>query len=407
MRNYQQMPIKIIILSLIVFGSAPKVIGQWVEANGPYGAGITCISKHNNIVYVGTSDGIYITADSGNSWVSSDSGITTKFINFVGESGANLYAGTSHGIYISTDKGVHWKFQAVGLVSPSVNSFASLGSTLFAGTSEGLYNSSDGGKNWILSTNIMKGASVVGLAENGMHLFAGTSSHGVFLSNDTGKTWSSLNNQLYDTNVVSLVYTGKYLFCGTGSTAFQSTDNGSTWTWDANLLTGGLGHINGFVMVGDTIFSASLGKGVQLSTDNGQNWNIANGNISDVSISALSVDGNIVIAGTTSGAMWFRGISDYVTSSVSQTHFLDHGVRCFPNPFSRSLKVSFSTFDRAFTRIAIVNLLGSEVGQLFSGELEIGEHSFNWDSKEIPAGMYLCIVRSGNQVTEIPLTRVN
>jgi hypothetical protein len=35
-----------------------------------------------------------------------------------------------------------------------------------------------------------------------------------------------------------------------------------------------------------------------------------------------------------------------------------------------------------------VNLLGVEVARIFSGELDAGEHSYIWNSQDLPNGMY-------------------
>jgi hypothetical protein len=48
--------------------------------------------------------------------------------------------------------------------------------------------------------------------------------------------------------------------------------------------------------------------------------------------------------------------------------------------------------------VAMVNILGTEVAHLFSGELSAGEHTFAWDATSLPPGMYECIVQMNGSV---------
>ena len=53
--------------------------------------------------------------------------------------------------------------------------------------------------------------------------------------------------------------------------------------------------------------------------------------------------------------------------------------------------------------MTVVNLLGSQVVRIFSGELAAGEHSFAWDANGMAPGMYECFVRMNGIVQRIPL----
>jgi hypothetical protein len=78
----------------------------------------------------------------------------------------------------------------------------------------------------------------------------------------------------------------------------------------------------------------------------------------------------------------------------------------FPNPFSQSTSIKFTSGNSGFTQVSVMNLLGSEVARLYSGELESGEHSFTWDARGMAAGMYVCIVRDGDSVSQLPIMLV-
>jgi hypothetical protein len=51
--------------------------------------------------------------------------------------------------------------------------------------------------------------------------------------------------------------------------------------------------------------------------------------------------------------------------------------------------------------VIVVNILGTEVAHIYSGELSVGEHSFTWDAIGLPPGMYECLVQMNGSVKRI------
>ena len=78
-------------------------------------------------------------------------------------------------------------------------------------------------------------------------------------------------------------------------------------------------------------------------------------------------------------------------------------LRTFPNPFSHSTEITFTTDVASYADVSVVNLLGAEVAQLFSGTLGAGEHRFAWHPAGLPDGAYECIVRQNSQVEKISM----
>lgn len=52
----------------------------------------------------------------------------------------------------------------------------------------------------------------------------------------------------------------------------------------------------------------------------------------------------------------------------------------------------------AHDNISIVNLLGAQVANIFSGELDVAPHTFTWNPVGLPDGMYECLVRMNGRV---------
>jgi hypothetical protein len=94
----------------------------------------------------------------------------------------------------------------------------------------------------------------------------------------------------------------------------------------------------------------------------------------------------------------------YSEAEITQQQDRTGLLTIYPNPFSQSTQISFTSQDAGYADISIVNLLGSEVARIFSGELDAGEHSFSWDAGGAAAGMYECVVRAGGEVQRIALS---
>lgn len=60
-------------------------------------------------------------------------------------------------------------------------------------------------------------------------------------------------------------------------------------------------HASAFVVSGDTLFAATTGSGVFVSTNNGTSWTTSNLGLSDTNVSSLAVNGKTIFAGTSSG----------------------------------------------------------------------------------------------------------
>ncbi|MDP4219411.1 MAG: aryl-sulfate sulfotransferase [Bacteroidota bacterium] len=62
----------------------------------------------------------------------------------------------------------------------------------------------------------------------------------------------------------------------------------------------------------------------------------------------------------------------------------------FPNPFTASSTIQFTSSNRTLIHLAIYDLLGREVRTLFSGTVERGEYSATFDAGDLPGGIYIC-----------------
>lgn len=398
---------------LVMFGGIPNSMGQWIKTNGPSSGGILSLAVNGKYLFAGTffGAGISRTSDSGTTWTVANNGLSgsigSTVVHSIFVSGAKMFAGTGDGMYSSTNNGSNWKLVSTGLPSSTqVTSFALSGSNLFAGTSVGVLLSTNNGISWNAVNIGLTNVSVECLAVIGSNLFAGTDG-GVFLSTDNGINWTAVKNGLTDTTTRALVVIGNTLFVGTYAwpdtgSVFRSTDNGANWTKVSNGLQPA--EIKCLAVSGTNLF-AGIDSGVYLTTNNGVTWKSVSTGLTGLAggyaIAALAIGSNYLFAGT--DTVWRRPLSEFGGSSVSQIARLATTVTSFPNPFSKVSRITFSLTVHSFSQVTILNLLGSEVARLFTGELDAGEHSFIWDAHGLSPGLYNCIIEIGKEVRRIPM----
>ncbi len=68
----------------------------------------------------------------------------------------------------------------------------------------------------------------------------------------------------------------------------------------------------------------------------------------------------------------------------------------FPNPFNPSTNISFHIPSRTFVSLKIYDILGREVVDLVSAEIESGDHFVKWDASRMANGIYYCRLQSGS-----------
>jgi hypothetical protein len=406
---------------------------------------------------------IYQSTDSGVTWtIRSD--VVSPQPPIIESEGA-LLAFDGIGYTGSLDSGVTWNrfggnLSSVPNISAiNVDAFIECENTFYAGTDTGLFILRDSG--WIYSSKTLPLQDIQSWTVIGNDIFAGgissvyvpnqnprypgysyLTSSGVFLSSDNGKSWDEMINYLASGDSiwnVSLGLSGNTLFANNQYT----TDFGSSWN-DVSIVP------NFNAVSGTTIFGSDSGN-VYLSNNSGINWTkilsgtpgqfsvpwASNGNIlfmQDPSDSSLAADYRTIVLNSNGSlssfldygkgplsvsyifaadgylyaigslGLWRRPVSDSGISSVSQPPTVASSeIRIYPNPFSGSTTISFTSESSGYAEVSIVNALGAEVAHLYSGELAAGEHSFTWSDPNICNGMYECLVRMNGWAKSLPV----
>jgi photosystem II stability/assembly factor-like uncharacterized protein len=376
----------------------------------------TLSASSNGVLFAGTEDGAFRSLDDGRTWEQDDSGL----IGFPGMSGGAMYvqslvmdnanrifAGTERGVFRSTNEGSSWTQINVGLTDSEIYAVAvSNKGYSFAGASYGgLFRSSDGGDTWTGPDTSINRYIYAIVSDPSGNIYAG-SNEGVFSSTDNGKTWTQGLSSVVNVTALTVGRNG-FVYAGS-DVPYRSTDHGISW---ATIDNGFPGLNSVLSLAADSIGNIYVGtedQGAFLSSDNGDTWTTINSGLPDFDVIALAVNSHgLLFAGTFAGGVYRSVLSSSVNSKPEP---LSSMLQSFPNPFSQSTEISFTSQAAGYAEISIVNMLGVEVARLFSGELGAGEHTWMWGKPtglpELPDGTYECLVRMNGQVETLPVVLI-
>lgn len=150
-------------------------LAQW-EINNSYVGAVNTIALLGDKFFIGTGDGVFISSDNGISWNKVNIGIPEKNVAAITVSGNTLIAAVNdNGIYISADSGTTW----------------------IEKNNDGMYKFTEKGNSWAVSCNgMINNATITEIqAYNGI-LYAATWGAGVFISYNSGESWLPYNNNL-------------------------------------------------------------------------------------------------------------------------------------------------------------------------------------------------------------------
>lgn len=71
----------------------------------------------------------------------------------------------------------------------------------------------------------------------------------------------------------------------------------------------------------------------------------------------------------------------------------------YPNPFNPTTQISYSIKEDGFVRLKVYDLLGSEVAILVSETKESGYHSVEFNASELPSGVYIYTLQTGDFIS--------
>ena len=381
--------------------------GVWVQkSNGlPTNIPVVCFILNGTNLFAGTwGDGVYLSTNYGDNWISYSNGLPIYIYNFaVNEN--NLFAATGqYGVFKSTNNGTNWTQVNNGLTDIQILNLAVKGNDLYAGTYDyGIFRSTNNGNTWI---NCLNTPRIYDLYVMGSNIFAGTHYNGVFRSTDNGSNWVSINNGINYPVFYGFTSIANNLFAGTRNGGiFLTTNNGDIW----NAVNNGLIYNGDMKVVSkDSALYAGLSGtsgGMFISTNKGGNWAAMNQGFNTIpGINRLSIINNYIFAGTTSG-VWRRDIPESIgiqniSTEVPSVFSLQQN---YPNPFNPSTKIRFAITsnvkgETSNAKLIIFDILGREVSTLVNVQLKPGTYEVDWDGISFASGVYYYKLISGEFV---------
>lgn len=274
-----------------------------------------------NLIYAGSSFGVFKTADQGAGWAAMNTGLPLDILALVihPTEPAVLYAAAAQqGVYQSVDGGGSWRAEngSVAEVADALKNITTLildpadPTRLYAGTAgldvfQGIVGA-DGHIVWSSAATDPSNRginSLVKVSDSGV-LFAGTSGQGIFKLPEGASEWAPASSDLSDRNILGLVVhpqNSSVFYAGTSTGAHRSTDGGAQWLPIPDLAGKEIFHIAFDPVDGATLYAVSS-EGVYKSFDQGESWTfLGEGILSNVRVLLVDpLDHALLYAGTVS-----------------------------------------------------------------------------------------------------------
>jgi hypothetical protein len=327
------------VLLLVLMHAAS--IAQWKQISGPGPQSITVLYRSGSALYAGTDgSGLHVSTDDGETWVSmngsaaygSNTLLHGQVRSILVEGDRTIVGSYAGGMWHSTNGGTSWTRYGSPLGSGnSINGLVKVDSVILAGGS-GMFRSTNGGSTWTSSTTGLTNTNVRAMTSNGMTAFAATD-NGFFRSTDLGVSWSMVDSGMAKTGsrYTMAMAAANGVVYGTFSNGysgqhvvFRSTDNGTSWDSSngnlTNLSTSAIGAY------GDTVFVGLNNNGLRRSTDRGETWTDVTTGGASYPLAILAYGTRVLVGGnkgnsagdggvflsTSNGSSWTR-----VTSAMS------------------------------------------------------------------------------------------
>ena len=209
---------------------------SWLQVNDGFGPMlIRELSRIGTTLVAGAGDRVFRKTDNADELNAVHDDFVLEQIDAFAAMEGLLYVGGSvrngGGLFRSNDEGNSWTRIAVKEMRHTITTLAVFGATLYAGTyGSGVFRSDDKGNSWIAVNEGLTDRTVSTLlVVNEDTVFAGTSAGGIFRTMDGGTSWVEINTGLTNTSVGELEIVGKTIYASMSERLVYSIDDGASW----------------------------------------------------------------------------------------------------------------------------------------------------------------------------------
>jgi len=403
--------ISIIALLFVLFG---QCYAQWQKINFPSTVKVNTLAINDSSIYAGTDgDGIFVSTDNGENWVSINVGLQSKIIYTILINGKTIFAGTETGAYISTNNGLNWNAINSGLSAIPVRSLAKSNltqdnTTIYAGTWNGVFNTTNNGTNWHSTglSNISMPVHSVVVFDN--YIFAATFAGGIFCSQDNGKSWSDIsilysNGEPEDGGIeavysLSSIGPNVIMSAGIDGTLYHLPYNNPTKFAVCNIPIEGQ-PILSFAARNTNLFAGSSVGNIFMSINYGIIWKLLSYTLTDHSAYSLALNNSYIFAGTENGVwrLWYPG----ATTNVDKSNKTPTGFSLeqnYPNPFNPTTAISYQLPAYSHVSLEVYDLLGRKLATLIDENKAPGSYKIEYNACKLTSGIYFYQMKAGSFV---------
>jgi len=371
---------------------------QWQQVTEIPAGQTTALFATGDTLFAGGLNRIYYTFDGGDTW---DSTVTISptldFISAIRYSQGRLYVATEfEGVFSSSNGGQNWQADNAGLVglgAKNISSLALRGDSLYAGTyGAGVFvKKISTNSNWSAYKTGMAWGNVESLTNIDGKLFAGAGGNAtVFTHAYPGHTWTETPFAEFDgelNSFLGVAKRGNILLAAGNLGLYRSEDGGANWTY-YNPGTGFLGAAT-FVINSERVI-AFLAKPSGLSflkftDDEGQNWqNFEPAAPNSLGYEIAFFNGKLYSA--RSNGLWRIELTTSIKDPVGELPELGQN---FPNPFSVSTTIPVTLTQQTWLELSVFDAGAAYIRTIWRGEKPAGSHQFEFQSGDLPPGIYV------------------
>lgn len=427
------------ILTFVMLGNTYSQTGWFVQTN-PLGIGeqamigkVQFVNQSEGWITCG-SGGMLHTTDSGNNWTFvnpypndtiggfSDPGINMSWI--AENNGWILF--TSGGIdypggcilYKTTDRGISWERIIISTDTGDIGveiqfSDVNNGWLLYFNINNGIgtfLRTTDGGNNWIAK---MAAGIFFFVDNNNGWAYAGSGQMGsdppfiIYKSTNAGESWTEQFRDYSPGQFSAIRFTdlNNGWIVGKNGKVLKTNNGGSNWTLQTNTGVNTNSECK-------TLFFLDANTGwISSKSDAGYPFNVhtTNGGNSWTTQS-VNLGGSTEMNAIFSIFFWdnnngwltadYGRIARYINISDvndEEETFLNFNLKQnYPNPFNPSTTIEYVLNEKSWVRLTLLNSLGEEIAILADEEMGKGVHKIEFNSNNIPSGIYFYQLSTGN-----------